>query len=843
MTTTMTTTIEQENTYTSGVYGKRPIVIVRGSGASLWDAEGREYIDCMAGHGVANIGHGRPEIAAALAEQAQRLITCPEIVYNDVRANLLERLVHLTPAGLNHIFLCNSGTEAVEGAFKFARLVTGRTGIIATLRSFHGRSMGALSATWEPHYREPFAPLIPDVSHMRYNDLAAAEAAINENTAAVIIELIQGEGGVHVATAEYIHGLASLCRERGALLIIDEVQTGFGRTGELFACNHYNVQPDILCLAKSLAGGVPMGAICLGDRLMESGRITKGVHGTTFGGNPLSCAAALATLDIIEHEELAERSARLGAYLRERLQALQLPIVREIRGRGLMIGIELKQRVQPYLETLCERGILALPAGPSVLRLLPPLVITEEQIERVLVILEEVLRVAPQGARRPVRNQAASTDGTPQTTSMPATGTPTASVSPHGTSTEHTPTNVGNPLVGDDPDVALLANMLRITSYSGEEGVLAHFLVEQARQRGLHAYVDEAGNFIASTHRTEDADQEPIVLLGHMDTVRGNVPIKIEDGRLYGRGAVDAKGPLAAFVCATARVKNTVQRPIIIVGAVEEESATSRGARTVVNRYHPSACIIGEPSGSEAVTIGYKGRLLIHCTVTRSSSHSAGPAQSSSEGATAFWERVRRHAEEWNQQVVPSGSAFAALQPSLRSINSEHDGLEDRTSLLIGYRLPPGFDSAGLRIHLEQWASEDDVQISFSGEEAAFQTNRTIPLARAFNTALRANGVTPTFKYKTGTSDMNVVAPVWGQNIVAYGPGDSRLDHTPQEHISIAEYHQSIDVLTKVLMLQYFQYPQTDRGRIQAPAASQEDSIHADAQRGQVKMHQGEIVL
>src|SRR5579884_447169 len=288
MTTAMTTTMDLENRYTSGVYGKRPVVIVRGRGALLWDAEGREYIDCMAGHGVANIGHGRPEIAAALAEQAQRLITCSETLYNDVRARLLERLVQLTPEGLDHIFLCNSGAEAVEGAFKFARLATGRTGIIATLRGFHGRSMGALSATWEPHYREPFAPLVPDITHIRYNDLAAAEATINEQTAAVIIELVQGEGGVHVANGEYVRSLASLCHERGALLIIDEVQTGFGRTGRLFACDHYDLRPDILCLAKSLAGGIPMGAICLGPRVMESGRITRGVHGSTFGGNPLA---------------------------------------------------------------------------------------------------------------------------------------------------------------------------------------------------------------------------------------------------------------------------------------------------------------------------------------------------------------------------------------------------------------------------------------------------------------------------------------------------------------------------------------------------------------------------
>src|SRR5579884_2220037 len=203
----MTSIIEQENTYTSGVYSKRPVAIVRGKGALLWDNEGREYIDCAAGHGVANIGHGRSEIAAALAAQAQRLITCPEIVYNDVRARLLARLAAITPAGLSHFFLCNSGTEAIEGALKFARLASGRTEIVAALRGFHGRTMGALSATWEPHYREPFAPLLPGVRHVRYNDLAAMQEAIGAETAAVLLELVQGEGGVHVADEAYVRGV------------------------------------------------------------------------------------------------------------------------------------------------------------------------------------------------------------------------------------------------------------------------------------------------------------------------------------------------------------------------------------------------------------------------------------------------------------------------------------------------------------------------------------------------------------------------------------------------------------------------------------------------------------
>jgi N-acetyl-ornithine/N-acetyl-lysine deacetylase len=318
---------------------------------------------------------------------------------------------------------------------------------------------------------------------------------------------------------------------------------------------------------------------------------------------------------------------------------------------------------------------------------------------------------------------------------------------------------------------------------------------------GLHSHIDEVGNAIVSTH--EDGDYEglePIVLLGHMDTVTGNIPVRIEDGLLYGRGAVDAKGPLAAFVLATARIAQTgnVQRPIVVIGAVEEESATSRGAHAVVERYSPSACIIGEPSGSHAVTIGYKGRLLVECCVVRSAHHSAGPQQNSSEVATAFWERVRNHATEWNVQHA-ANSSFASLMPSLRSITSSQDGLGEQTHMLLGYRLPPNYDIAALRVQLEQWAYEQEIQLSFSGEEVAFQTTRTTPVARAFLSAIRATGNNPTFKHKTGTSDMNVVGRVWGQNIVAYGPGDSSLDHTPNEHISIVEYLHAIDVLEIVL--------------------------------------------
>jgi N-acetyl-ornithine/N-acetyl-lysine deacetylase len=291
-----------------------------------------------------------------------------------------------------------------------------------------------------------------------------------------------------------------------------------------------------------------------------------------------------------------------------------------------------------------------------------------------------------------------------------------------------------------------------------------------------------------------------------MDTVRGYIPVRLEDGALYGRGAVDAKGPLAAFLCATARLaylerSGSLQHPIVVIGAVEEEAATSRGARAVVERYQPLACIIGEPSGSQAVTIGYKGRLLVEYRAARPMHHSAGPQQNSSEVAVAFWNRVRDHAAAWNEQHA-ANSTFAALMPSLRGINSSQDGLEEQTQLTIGYRLPPGYDIADLRTQLEHWADEDEAVLTFSGEEMAFQTTRTTPLARAFMAAIRATegtGKHLSFKHKTGTSDMNVVGPAWGENVVAYGPGDSHLDHTPREHIHIAEYAHAIDVLELVL--------------------------------------------
>jgi acetylornithine/LysW-gamma-L-lysine aminotransferase len=389
-------TIELEAQHTSGVYGKRDAVMVRGSGAVMWDENGKAYIDCVGGIGVANIGHSHPRLVGALAEQASSLITCQEMFYNDRRAELLARLAALTPGDLNRFFLCNSGAEAIEGAIKFARLSSGRPGIIAATRGFHGRTLGALSATHKAAYRQPFSPLVPGFSHVPFNDIDALRAAIEAETAAVLVEIIQGEGGVFPGDRAYFQALRQLCDENDLLLIVDEIQTGFGRTGRWFAADHMDLVPDILCLGKAVAGGLPMGVTAFGPRISN---LTPGVHGSTFGGNPLVCAASLAALDIIEEEDLVARSAAMGAYFKERLSTIDSPLVREVRGLGLMIGIDLRLRAMPIVKRLMDEGVLVLTAGKTVLRLLPPLVITREQIDQVVNAL--VLVLAEQNEQHP----------------------------------------------------------------------------------------------------------------------------------------------------------------------------------------------------------------------------------------------------------------------------------------------------------------------------------------------------------------------------------------------------------------------------------------------------------
>ena len=379
--------IDIETKHSAGTYVKQPFVIVRGQGASLFDADGVEYLDCASGHGVANLGHAHPKVAEAIYKQASTLITLFETFPNDQRAELMKRLTSVID-GLDRVFLCNSGTEAVEAALKFARISTGRKNIVAAMRAFHGRTYGSLSATFNKKYREGFDPLVPGFSHVAYNNIDALDKAVNEETAAVILEVVQGEGGVYPASTEYIQTARRICDERGVLLIIDEIQTGFGRTGKMFAIEHFGVVPDLLTCAKSLAGGMPMGAVLIGQKLKN---LTPGIHGSTFGGNPLACAAAVAALTVIEEEDLPGQAMSKGAYLMDKLKKIESPNIREVRGVGLMIGIEMKQKVAPYIKALQEKKIIALNAGMTVIRLLPPLVITHEQIDHLVDVLTEVL--------------------------------------------------------------------------------------------------------------------------------------------------------------------------------------------------------------------------------------------------------------------------------------------------------------------------------------------------------------------------------------------------------------------------------------------------------------------
>jgi acetylornithine/LysW-gamma-L-lysine aminotransferase len=379
--------IDIETKHTSGVYAKQTLTIVRGQGASLFDVDGVEYLDCSSGHGVANLGHAHPKIAEAIYKQANTLITLFETFPNDKRAELMKKITSLVD-GLDKVFLCNSGTESVEAAFKFARISTGRKNIIAAMRAFHGRTYGSLSATYNKKYREGFEPLVPGFSHVAYNNVEALDKAVNEETAAVILEVMQGEGGVYPATTEYIQAARRICDERGVLLIVDEIQTGFGRTGRMFAIQHFGVTPDLLVCAKSLAGGVPMGAVLIGHSVKN---LTPGVHGSTFGGNPLSCAAAVAAMGVMDEEDLPGQAAAKGQYLMDKLKKIESPNIREVRGMGLMIGIEMKQKVAPYIKILQEKKIIALNAGMTVIRLLPPLVITYEQLDHLVDVFTEVL--------------------------------------------------------------------------------------------------------------------------------------------------------------------------------------------------------------------------------------------------------------------------------------------------------------------------------------------------------------------------------------------------------------------------------------------------------------------
>ena len=383
--------VELEEKIMANTFAKRDRVITKGKGALVWDINGNEYIDCTGSYGVAVVGHCHPKVVEAVQRQVEKLIACHASFYNDARSELLQKLIGLAPKGMDRVFLSNSGAESVECAIKLARKYSGKPEIIAMMGAFHGKTMGALSATWKKKYRDPFMPLVPGFKHVPPNNVEKVKAAITDKTAAVLVEPVRGEGGVLLPSDDFLPGLRELCDEKGVLLIFDEVQTGFGRTGKIFACEHWKVVPDIMCLAKSVAGGLPMAATFAKEEVMAA--FQRGEHSSTFSGNPLVCAASSAAIDVLVEEKLPERAATLGGYFKGKLDGLaeKYNIVREVRGLGLMIGMETRFDVYKILVDCMKQGVLVLDAGRNVVRFLPPLVIEKEQIDKVVEVLDSAL--------------------------------------------------------------------------------------------------------------------------------------------------------------------------------------------------------------------------------------------------------------------------------------------------------------------------------------------------------------------------------------------------------------------------------------------------------------------
>jgi acetylornithine/LysW-gamma-L-lysine aminotransferase len=373
---------------TGFVFSEKPIRIDRGEGPYLYADDGTEYLDFGASYACTPLGHAHPAVVEAATEQLRELFYVQASYPHDARDELYEKLAASAPGDVDYTWLCNSGTEANEAALKFARSATGRSKIIATTQGFHGRTMGALATTWKDEYREPFEPLIGDVEFVPYGDEAALAEAVDDETAAVILEPLQGEGGINPAPTEYVRAVREHTAEHGAAMILDEIQTGLGRTGTLWAAEAYDVVPDMLTTAKGLANGLPVGATLCREWIAES----CGPHGSTFSGGPAISAAANATLDELVESDLPGHAADVGGYLREELEAALGDSVRDVRGSGLMVGIEVKRGANRALRDLAlEHQLLALPAGRTVVRLLPPLTIDREHVDRAVGALAEVV--------------------------------------------------------------------------------------------------------------------------------------------------------------------------------------------------------------------------------------------------------------------------------------------------------------------------------------------------------------------------------------------------------------------------------------------------------------------
>ena len=380
-----------EDDFMGNLYQRFPVTIEKGYGSHVWDTDGKEYIDCMGGYGVAIVGHRNDRVVNALKSQLEKIITVHSSLYNKTREEFLQTLISVAPKGLSHVHLNNSGAESVEAAIKFARKFTGKKGMVAMNGSYHGKSMGALSLTFNPKYRKMFQPLVEKTSFAKFGDIESLRSTIDDDTGFVILEPIQGESGINVAPDGFLQDVRKLCDDKGIVLIFDEIQSGLGRTGRMWAAEHWNTAPDIMCIAKGIAGGVPMGVTLVKSEIIAV--MNKGEHSSTFGGNPLSCAAGTAALQALTQDGLIENADKMGKKFFDGLQSLKEKhkIIREVRGKGLMIGVELKFDVKNILMDGIKNGVLLLYSGRNILRLLPPLVISDEDITKVLETLDVLL--------------------------------------------------------------------------------------------------------------------------------------------------------------------------------------------------------------------------------------------------------------------------------------------------------------------------------------------------------------------------------------------------------------------------------------------------------------------
>lgn len=383
--------MSEEDILLLNIYQRFPIQVERGKGAVIWDSDGKEYIDCMGGYGVGLIGHCNDKVISAIQEQLQKIIICHMSLYNDTRFKFLKKLSSISPKNLSKIFFSNSGSEAVEAALKFARKHTGKNGIISMHGGYHGKTLGSLSVTHNLKYRKSFLPLLDGVKFIPYGEVSNLNESIDENTGTIILEPIQGESGIIMPPPDFLQSVREVCNKRNLVLIFDEIQTGLGRTGKMWAGENWNTTPDIMCIAKGIASGIPMGVTFVSPEIAQSMKV--GDHSSTFAGNPLACAAGNATIDVIINERLAEKAVLTGKFFKDGLVELKSrhQIIREVRGMGMMLAVELRFDVKDILINGINNGLLMLYSGRNIIRLLPPLVMEKDAVTTALAILDRLL--------------------------------------------------------------------------------------------------------------------------------------------------------------------------------------------------------------------------------------------------------------------------------------------------------------------------------------------------------------------------------------------------------------------------------------------------------------------